>query len=98
MFLVTYFAVFVLSHNENTHLYSFGIEWVRDIKWDCGGKIGSAAVTRTKWTLSYENMRVLNELSPKLGRESFKSGLKHLLECTFAFFAIHFTWEYLSHL
>ena len=44
MFLVTYFAVFVVSHNENTHLYSFGIEWVRDIKWT-GRKIGSGTVT-----------------------------------------------------
>lgn len=40
--MVAYFAVFILPHNENTHLYSFGIEWVRDIK-GTGGQIGSGS-------------------------------------------------------
>lgn len=58
MFSVTYFAVFILSHNQNTHLYSFGIEWVRDIKWT-GRKIRSGAITGATWT-------------PSHGREGFK--------------------------
>lgn len=52
MFLVTYFAVFILSHKENIHFYSFGIEWVTDIK-GTGGKIRSGS--GTKWAHSHES-------------------------------------------
>lgn len=55
MFLVTYFSVFILSHKENIHLYSFGIEWVTDIKWT-GNKIQSAL---GRSGLSHVKMKIL---------------------------------------